>query len=82
MFKRFTNLIPPTVLIPQKLATFCVCRIYSGVIQTIMEANTMNPDQTASLGAIESGSILFAIQDILEHIQKTERSAGKRLTTM
>ena len=26
-----------------------------------MEANTMNPDQTAPLGAVRSGSILFAV---------------------
>ena len=30
-------------------------------LDLIMEANTMNPDQTAPLGAVWYGSIMFAI---------------------
>ena len=39
------------------------CYVYSNEIQTnfFMDANTMNPDQTAPKGAVWSGVILFAI---------------------
>ena len=39
------------------------CCIFSKVFQTTftMEANTMNPDQTATLVAVWSGSIMFSI---------------------
>ena len=39
-----------------------VCCIYPNVLQStfVMDANSMNPDQTAPKGAVWSGSILFA----------------------
>ena len=43
-------------------SAYYVCCIYSKhTSDLIMEANTMNPDQTAPKGAVWSGSILFAI---------------------
>ena len=38
----------------------------------IVEANTMNPEQTAPLGAVRSGSILFAIR--LENMVMEEQT--------
>ena len=45
------------------LSAYNVCCIYSNALQTnfIMEANTINPDQTVLLEAVWSGSILFAL---------------------
>ena len=51
-----------------KLSAFYVCLPSAAYIQVylrqdfIMEANTKDPDQTASKGAVWSGSILFAIR--------------------
>ena len=43
------------------LTFFNICCIYSDALQNIftMEANTLDPDQTAPSGAVWSGSILF-----------------------
>ena len=52
------------------LLFFCpkmaICLIYSNAIKTnfIMEANTMNPDQTAPKGAVWSGFIVLVIKVI------------------
>ena len=42
---------------------YYVCCIFLNAFQNtyIMEANPMNPDQTAPQGAVWSGSLLFAI---------------------
>ena len=42
--------------------SLCCLLFTSAALDFIMEANTMNHDQTAPLGAVRSGSILFAIQ--------------------
>ena len=43
-----------------KMSAYYTCCIYSNALQIIfiMNANTMNPDQTASMGSASSGFIL------------------------
>ena len=49
-------------------------------IKGAMEANTLNPDQTAPKGAVCSGSILFEIMATKVHKQMTNVvNGGKRL---
>ena len=43
------------------LSAYYICCIYLLQKNFIMEANSMNPDQTAPSGAVWSGSILLAI---------------------
>ena len=58
------------------LSAYYICCIYSNALQNtfVMEANTMNPDQTAPKGAVWSGSILFAIKIIKVHKQMREQT--------
>ena len=46
------------------LSTYYICCIFSKTLWNTftMEANTMNPDQTAPTGAVWCGSMLFAIK--------------------
>ena len=49
------NTYPTTIICPQNFVCFYICCIFSSALQTkffFMEANNMNPDQTAPLGSI------------------------------
>ena len=48
-------------------------------LDVIMEANTMDPDQTALLGAVQSGTKLFAIFAIYEINKTREQTTMSRL---
>ena len=70
-----------------KMSAFYVCCIYSSALQArfFMKENNMNPDQTAPLGAVCSGSRLFAVYatwDISRWESRRQKSwmAGKWLT--
>ena len=57
------NLILSKIFVQKVLSDYYVCRMYSNALQItfIMEASTMNPEQTAPKGAVCSGLIVFAI---------------------
>ena len=65
MGKICLNLNPyPANVFVLKMSSVVMSAAYIQVhfrLDSIMESNIMNPDQTAPLGAVWSGSILFAI---------------------
>ena len=66
------TLIPPLLFCHENVVSFINLLHISNALQTrflFMEANKFNPDQTATKGAVWSGSILFAIKAILEDKQ-------------
>ena len=50
-------------------SVYVVCRIFLQTFQTYfcIQANSADPDQTAPLGAVWSGSTLFACMDLGPH---------------
>ena len=63
LFQSFNNTYPTNIFLSWKLCLLFMPAAFFQVhikLDFFMDANTMNPDQTAPFGAVWSGSILFA----------------------
>ena len=57
-------------------SVYVVCWVFLQTFQTYfcMQANSVDPDQTAPRGVVWSGSTLFAKNDFLNHKQMTKQT--------